>query len=179
MIPAEPSDLEWCRSFLKESVEDYSYADVQGVRLPVAWMTDDCGAEGSCLLYREAARDGHRVCLSGQGPDEIFADYPFWPEVSSLHGVFPRILQPWPNFQGGCQRAFLAKEEHIAGAFGIEARYPFLDRSVVQEFLWLTPDLKNSRYKAPLHQYLTDSRFAFLPGVKTGFSATAHGKFES
>ena len=31
------------------------------------------------------------------------------------------------------------KEEMVAGAYGIETRYPFLDRDVVQEFLWLKP----------------------------------------
>ena len=36
------------------------------------------------------------------------------------------------------------KEEHVAGAHGIEARYPFLDAAVVQEYLWLTAAAKNA-----------------------------------
>jgi hypothetical protein len=35
---------------------------------------------------------------------------------------------------------YLAKEESTAGAHGVETRYPFLDRGVVQEFLWLSAD---------------------------------------
>jgi hypothetical protein len=35
------------------------------------------------------------------------------------------------------------KEECIAGSLGIETRYPFIDRKVVQEYLNLSPDLKN------------------------------------
>ena len=35
------------------------------------------------------------------------------------------------------QSSYLAKEESITGGFGIEGRYPFLDKAVVQEFLWL------------------------------------------
>ena len=41
---------------------------------------------------------------------------------------------------------YIAKEEYVAGAFGIETRYPFLDVQVVQEFLWLLPELKNGRF---------------------------------
>ena len=31
----------------------------------------------------------------------------------------------------------LMKEEMVAGSYGIETRYPYLDRFVIQEFLWL------------------------------------------
>ena len=41
---------------------------------------------------------------------------------------------------------FIAKEEYVSGAFGIEGRYPYLDKNVVQEFLWLDSNLKNSFY---------------------------------
>ena len=78
-------------------------------------------------------------------------------------------LKPWRNFYGNYQRAYLTKEEHVAGAFGIETRYPFLDRDVVQEFLWLSPEAKNRRYKAPLHAYLERYGYPFEAGKKTGF----------
>jgi asparagine synthetase B (glutamine-hydrolysing) len=172
MVEAAPDDLAWCRTFLKTHVEDYSYAVIPDISLPHRWMTDDSGAQGSCLLYRRARADGRFVTLAGQGADEILADYPFWPAVSTLRGRFPKHLEPWPNFFGGCQRAFLAKEEHVAGAFGIEARYPFLDPAVVQEFLWLSADLKNSRYKAPIDAFLTSAEFPYAERAKTGFSAT-------
>ena len=35
--------------------------------------------------------------------------------------------------------------------------YPFLDKQVVQEFLWLSSDLKNSHYKSPIYNYLTNT----------------------
>jgi asparagine synthetase B (glutamine-hydrolysing) len=63
----------------------------------------------------------------------------------------------------------LAKEEYVAGAYGIEARYPFLDKQVVQEFLWLDVNLKNSTYKSVLHDYLTQNAYAFIPNQKIGF----------
>jgi hypothetical protein len=65
------------------------------------------------------------------------------------------------------------KEEYIAGAYGIETRYPYLDKQLVQEFLWLTPELKNKVYKAPLDFYMTSQKYPFEKGVKRGFSPLA------
>lgn len=59
----------------------------------------------------------------------------------------------------------------MAGAYGIEARYPFLDRALVQEFLSLSSKLKNWKYKSVLRYYLEingypcafDQKFGFIP----------------
>jgi asparagine synthetase B (glutamine-hydrolysing) len=61
------------------------------------------------------------------------------------------------------------KEEHVAGSYGIEARYPFLDRRVVQEFLALEHRLKNARYKSALREYLESRAFPTAFDVKIGF----------
>ena len=48
----------------------------------------------------------------------------------------PTALQqifPWADFYGGSQRAYLAKDEYVTGAYGIEGRFPFLDVALVQE----------------------------------------------
>ncbi|KAL3903684.1 MAG: hypothetical protein SGPRY_011579 [Prymnesium sp.] len=63
------------------------------------------------------------------------------------------------------------KEELTAGAWGVEARYPFLDPDVVQEYLWLTPALKNSEYKRPVAEMLRSHHFPNAWGVKKGFTA--------
>ena len=59
----------------------------------------------------------------------------------------------------------------MAGCYGIETRYPYLDRDLVQEFLWLTPELKNKHYKAPIHEYFKRNGYPFEKGVKKGFRA--------
>jgi hypothetical protein len=82
----------------------------------------------------------------------------------SLDGIFP-----WCHFYEGSMEAFIAKEEHVAGMYGIEGRYPYLDKSVVQEFLWLTQDLKNRMYKAPLDYYMRMANYPFELNVKRGF----------
>ena len=65
--------------------------------------------------------------------------------------------------------SYLAKEEYDAGSYGIETRYPYLDKYVVQEFLWLDASLKNSKYKSVLDDYLTTSEYPFEPNIKRGF----------
>eukprot|EP00406_Dinophysis_acuminata_P020944 CAMPEP_0179346330 /NCGR_PEP_ID=MMETSP0797-20121207/72514_1 /TAXON_ID=47934 /ORGANISM="Dinophysis acuminata, Strain DAEP01" /LENGTH=68 /DNA_ID=CAMNT_0021060867 /DNA_START=66 /DNA_END=269 /DNA_ORIENTATION=- len=62
------------------------------------------------------------------------------------------------------------KEETIAGAYGIETRYPFLDREVVQEYLALAAHVKNSAYKRPIRDFLEGHDYPFEE-TKQGFSA--------
>ena len=62
------------------------------------------------------------------------------------------------------------KEEMVSGSHGIEGRYPFLDKYLVQEFLWLTPELKNKNYKSVLFEYLTKNNYPFENKIKRGFN---------
>ena len=88
--------------------------------------------------------------------------------------MFPDDLKgffPWNSFYDGTQIQYLNKEEYVAGSYGIETRYPFLDTQLVQEFLWLSSKLKNRQYKAPLTEYLERNNYPFQKGNKTGFQA--------
>ena len=62
------------------------------------------------------------------------------------------------------------KEEIVSGTWGIEGRYPFLDKQVVQEFLWLSNDIKNSNYKSVIHNYLIKNNYPFVVKEKIGFN---------
>jgi len=128
-------------------------------------VLEDPATRGLALIHSRARAEGRRVFLSGQGADETLAACRHWPGTR-----FPENLEPWPDFAGNWQTAYLAKEEAAARACGVEARYPFLDRAVVQEFLWLAPELKNRHYKAPLHEYMTRCGYPFDENVKTGFT---------
>jgi asparagine synthetase B (glutamine-hydrolysing) len=139
-------------------------------------LTDDNGAIGCSYICSLAIKEKQKIYLSGSGADEIFSDYGFngikYFNHSSIGGYFPEnlsIVFPWKNFFHNTQRAYLMKEEHVAGAYGIEGRYPFLDKYVVQEFLWLLSELKNKNYKSPLFNYLTTNNFSFEKNQKTGF----------
>jgi asparagine synthetase B (glutamine-hydrolysing) len=138
----------------------------------------DKATYGVALVCGLARDEGYRIYLSGQGSDEILSDYGFAGKKHNSHsqfgGLFPENLNgffPWHSFFDGTQIKYLNKEEYVAGAFGIETRYPFLDRDLVQEFLWLSSRLKNANYKAPLREYFVRNAYPFDEGVKKGFRA--------
>jgi asparagine synthetase B (glutamine-hydrolysing) len=139
-------------------------------------LQDDSGSNGLSMVCALAKSDGHKIYLSGMGADEIFSDYGYGGKKIYAHsnfgGLFPEDIAsifPWNSFYGSSMESYLAKEEYVSGAYGIEGRYPFLDRAVVQEFLWLTADLKNSAYKSVLNNYLKYHRYPFVPNQKIGF----------
>jgi asparagine synthase (glutamine-hydrolysing) len=160
------ADFAWGRDYLREHMEDFEY-NIFGNRRR---LKNEESAFAMAFIIRAAREEGYRIYLSGQGADEIISDYAPWRNQSDFHGVFPADLKPWRNFYGHCQEAYLAKEEHVGGTFSVETRYPFLDLDVVQEFLWLTTELKNRHYKAPVREYMLRHNYPFREGEKLGFS---------
>jgi asparagine synthetase B (glutamine-hydrolysing) len=139
-------------------------------------LTDDNGSGGLSVVCSHAKRDNRRIFISGSGADEIFSDYGFNGvkkyKHSNFGGFFPEKLEtifPWNSFYGSSQESYLAKDEYVAGSYGIEGRFPFLDKYVVQEFLWLRPELKNKNYKSVLYNYLQENNFPFQENEKIGF----------
>lgn len=131
-----------------------------------------------CLSYigRYCNERGVKIFLSGTGGDEIYSDYGFNGEKftnnSCFGGLYPDDLStvfPWKNFYGGTMQKYLEKDEKILGSFGIETRYPFLDKELVQEFLWLTSNIKNKEYKFCLTSNLKKYNFPYWL-EKKGFS---------
>lgn len=139
-------------------------------------LTSDGGSNNFATICRAAKKYECKICLSGSGADEIISDYGFngnkmYPH-SNFGGKFPNDLSsifPWASFYGSTLESYLAKEEYVGGAFGIEMRYPFLDKDVVQEFLWLHQDLKNKEYKAPIDYYFNKNNFPYAKLEKRGF----------
>ena len=165
-------------NYIEENTEPYTYSiysDV-GDYNENCRLVDDSGSNWLSWVFKHAKQDGYKVCLSGGGADEIISDYGFNGNRYFLHsnfgGVFPDDLSaifPWASFFGSSMESYMMKEEYVGGAYGIETRYPFLDKKVVQEFLNLDKDLKNSNYKSVIHEYLTRYKFPFSPNTKTGF----------
>ena len=134
---------------------------------------------GIYSVFKRARQQGNFVFISGHGADEIISDYGYNGkkiyEQSAFGGLFPEKLEsvfPWNNFFEGLQRVYISKEESIASYFGIESRYPFLDFNVVQEFLWLAPQLKNKEYKSCIQNYLRQYNFP-IAREKIGWPAAA------
>lgn len=139
-------------------------------------ITSDWGAINFSKLCSLAKRDGKKIHISGMGADEIFSDYGHGGngiyKHSNFGGLFPcdlREIFPWNSFYNSTMESYLAKEEYVGGSYGIESRYPFLDKQVVQEFLNLTPNLKNENYKNVLYNYLTQHDFPTSFNKKIGF----------
>lgn len=153
---------------------EYQHFDCPGI---VSAPARDGGAIGAYFLAREARQHNLLVNLSGSGADEIISDYGHagtrFYYHSEFGGLFPQELEgffPWKKFYGDTQRSYLFKDEYVLGRFGLEGRYPFLDRHLVQAFLALTPELKNCEYKAPVAEFLRRYSYPFEPGKKCGFA---------
>lgn len=160
---------------LKNNIEEF-YDDEINYKI-----CNDKASVGLSVICEKAKLENRKIYFSGQGVDEIISDYGMFGTKIYNHscfgGLFPENLSlifPWVNFYDGNQKMYISKEEHVAGLYGIETRYPFLDKSVVQEFLNLKVDLKNKYYKSVLHEYLTTNNFPFLINKKIGFQANAN-----
>jgi len=161
-------NVEPFKNTIHSTSSDYNEYDMD--------IVDDHGGGSLAFICDHAKRDGNKVYISGSGADEIFSDYGFGGvkkyQHSNFGGLFPDDLStifPWASFYGSSQETYIAKEEHVAGSFGIETRYPYLDKYVVQEFLSLTPELKNAKYKSVLFNYLTENNYPFCENEKIGF----------
>ena len=159
------------------------YLDQYKYRMTGQKVTNDNGSIGVSHICSIAKPLGKIIYLSGSGADEVISDYGFngikHYGHSTIGGKFPDNLKdvfPWNNFFGNTQRAYLMKEETVTGTWGIEGRYPFLDKYVVQEFLWLSNTLKNSNYKSVIHNYLTTNNYPFEDGIKVGFNCGFSGQ---
>ena len=173
-------DNRWqYREYINKNVEEFKYriySSSSDYNEFDRRLQDDNGSCGLSMICDHARKEGHKIYLSGSGSDEIFSDYGFNGEKKFLHsnfgGLFPEDLStifPWASFYGSTMVSYLAKEEYVAGSYGIETRYPYLDKYVVQEFLSLTHTLKNSKYKSVLDEYLTRSNYPFEKNIKRGF----------
>ena len=172
-------EFEKWKGELRHNCEDFVYQDKF---FNYNIKKDQASMGLSAICYR-AAKEDRRIYFSGQGADEILSDYGFAGKRiykhSSFGGLFPEKLEgffPWHSFWDGTQIQYLNKEEYVAGHFGIETRYPFLDKNLVQEFLWLNVNLKNKKYKSCLAEYLEINNFPFENGEKRGFHVTEKGK---
>jgi asparagine synthase (glutamine-hydrolysing) len=172
-------DYNESHQIIKQNTESFLYTIRSGSSDYNEFNTlliNDFGSNNFATICRAAKENDCKICLSGTGADEIISDYGFngnkMYQHSTFGGKFPSDLKtifPWPSFYGSTLESYIAKEEYVGGSFGIEMRYPFLDKNVVQEFLWLHEDLKNKEYKAPIDYYFNKEGFPYAKNEKKGF----------
>jgi len=154
------------REYLHKHIEPYQLIneDSDFRNFPDPDMRNLPGYIVYAIIHKKAREDKRLISLSGQGSDEIIADYyneGSNPAMSEIRGNWENVKGPWKNFFGGWNRVFLGGCERIAGLFGIETRYPFLDVDLVQEFINLDPKLKAKSYKGPITSRLEGLSFPY------------------
>lgn len=180
LYAADQRDYEKCQIHLKSNVEEFFYkisSSSSNYNEFTLSVRNDNGSNGLTYICQKAKENNRKIYISGQGADEITSDYGFngrkiYPH-SNFGGLFPDDLKtifPWNSFYESSQLSYLMKEEYISGSFGLEGRYPFLDKYLIQEFLWLKSELKNKNYKAPIYNYLKENQFPFGENQKIGFN---------
>jgi asparagine synthase (glutamine-hydrolysing) len=88
-----------------------------------------------------AKEDGIRVMLTGQGADELFAGYPWYPTILTEQG--PNILTEslWSDIKN-LYKDTLEREDKILMYHSIELRVPYLDPEVIEIAMSISENLK-------------------------------------
>ena len=111
-----------------ESIEDSDFVQVEtGIGLYAA--------------IDMASQDGIRVILSGQGPDELWGGYTWYPKVLGRDGRQELCRRMWDDLTRADIET-LDRENKIAMAHGVELFFPYLDTEVVNVAMSVAPELK-------------------------------------
>jgi len=88
-----------------------------------------------------AKEDGIRVMLTGQGADELFAGYPWYPKIYAEEGAEKLRGSLWNDIKN-LYKDTLEREDKITMYHSIELRVPFLDPEVIYTAMSISEDLK-------------------------------------
>jgi asparagine synthase (glutamine-hydrolysing) len=111
-----------------ETIEDYSFNQVE-VAIPVF------------ASVRKAQENGELVILTGQGADELFGGYPWYPSIVIQEGFNEFTDRSWEDTLL-LYKECLEREDKIAMAHSLELRVPFLDPEVIRVAFSVAPKLK-------------------------------------
>lgn len=88
-----------------------------------------------------AAQDGISVLFSGQGPDELWGGYNWYPNVLGKDGRQELCRRMWDDFTKADVET-LDRENKIAMAHGIDILFPYLDTQVANLAISVASELK-------------------------------------
>ncbi len=109
------------------AIEGFNPMDV-GIAIPI------------CLASERAQGDGVRLCLSGQGCDELFGGYSRYLEALR-GGGYNRLRDVLWCDVGGLAEG-MGRDGAAAMANSVELRSPFIDRSLIEIAMGIAPELK-------------------------------------
>jgi hypothetical protein len=139
---------------------------------------DDGGVLNQGRIACAAHDDDFKIYISGMGNDGVMSSadglYDAAKFKKDLYPVMPITGQLLHSEWGFVARPHFAKRhitehENQFGSMGIQVRYPFLDKKVIQEYLWLTKRLQ-TKYKVPIKEYFDTEKFPYYDGEKHGMS---------
>lgn len=150
-LPDSP-DVNFAREFAREFdiKHKMKILNIDGVEeyIPkVIEATDDSDfvqIETGIGLYAAidmASQDGIRVIFSGQGPDELWGGYNWYPKVLGKDGRQELCRRMWDDFTRADIET-LDRENKIALAHGVELLFPYLDTEVVNIAMSVASELK-------------------------------------
>jgi asparagine synthase (glutamine-hydrolysing) len=88
-----------------------------------------------------ASQDGFKVIFSGQGPDELWGGYSWYPQVIAKDGYDGLLQKMWGDLERADVETF-DRENRIAMAHGVEEVFPYADIEVVKLAMTVSPHLK-------------------------------------
>ncbi len=145
--------------------------------------------EAAVALYvsaRTAKEAGERVIVTGQGPDEIFGGYSWYPAVVDREGYESFERYSWEDTLLGHKETF-ERENKIATALGLQMSVPYVDPEVIGVAFRISPELKikrgNDQIQKRIHREFAVSigipeEIAFRKKVAAQHGANIHTALE-
>lgn len=90
---------------------------------------------------RMAQEEGERVILTGQGADELFGGYAWYPKMVDIEGYDSFVRHSWEDTML-LYKECLEREDKISMAHSLELRVPYLDPEVIRVAFSIAPQLK-------------------------------------
>jgi asparagine synthase (glutamine-hydrolysing) len=133
------AELDVPHEVIEISPRDIHLADIREA-IRIAELTeygDIINAVVSVPLFKRIANLGVKIVLTGDGSDELFGGYPMYHQIGAeqerrlfLHKI------------ANLHRTELQRVDRVSMAYGVEARVPFLDQTLVELAMRLPMDLK-------------------------------------
>jgi len=146
------TDIEYAERFaqelgLKHKVRRLSQDEIEAYIPRVAAAVEErdfVQIEAGIGVYAAvemASQDGLKVIFSGQGPDELWGGYSWYPQVIAKDGYDGLLQNMWGDLERADVETF-DRENRIAIAHGVEKVFPYADIEVVKLAMSVSPHLK-------------------------------------
>ncbi len=145
-------DIDYAESFARElglrhkvrrlrQNEIESYTPLVAAAVEERDLVQISAGIGVYAAVEMASRDGYRVIFSGQGPDELWGGYRWYPDVIAADGYEGLLQKMWGDLERAEVETF-DRENRIALAHGVEKVFPYADIEVVKLAMSVAPQLK-------------------------------------